>query len=84
MSKIDKLRMHFYGSPTPKDITVEDVARLAKYYGCIVRSGGKHQVAVVNQSTGVVVPLPQHAKEIKVAYVKELRELFNDEELKGK
>ncbi len=84
MSSIDKLRKRLYSSPTPKDLTLDEILRLAKYYNCYVRTGGNHQKTIVSKATGMIVPLPQHDKEVKQAYVRQLRELFNDEEMKGK
>lgn len=84
MSTIEKLKKKFYSSPTPKDITIDEVIRLANHYECIIRTGGNHQITVVNKEKTMNVPLPQHDKEVKQAYIRQLRELFNDEEMKGK
>ena len=80
MSTIEKLKSKFYSSPTPKDITTDEIKRLAEYYGCGVKTGGNHQIAIVNKKTGTVVPLPQHDKAVKPAYIKELRNCFREEE----
>lgn len=79
MSSIEKLKERFYSKPTKSDITLEEVQRLADYYGCITKTGGNHQICIVNMKTGKVVPLPQHGKEINRAYVRELQDLFGDE-----
>lgn len=84
MSTIEKLKKRFYGSPVPKDMTVEEISRLADHYGCIIRTGGNHQIAFVNTKTGKIVPLPQHGKTVKQAYIRELRELFGDDGTEGK
>lgn len=84
MSTIEKLKRRLYDTPTPKDMTMEEVIKLANHYGCSIRTGGNHQLAVVNLKTGKIVPLPQHGKEIKQVYIKELCELFGDEEFGGK
>ena len=79
MSSIEKLRDRFYSRPTKKDITTEEVKRLADYYGCEIRTGGNHQISIVNRKTGAIVPLPQHGKEIDRTYVRELQKLFGEE-----
>lgn len=82
MSSIEKLREQFYNDPVPKTIVMDDVKRLARYYGCKVLTGGNHQIRIANPKNGMVVPLPQHGKEVHPQYVKELRELFDDKEMK--
>ncbi len=79
MSSIEKLKEKFYSKPTRKDITTEEIKKLASYYGCIVRAGGNHQITIFNPKTGDKVPLPQHDKELRPAYIRELQELFGDE-----
>lgn len=83
MSTIEKLKKKFYGSPTPNDLTTDDIKRLADHYNCKYRTGGNHQIAFYSEITGMVVPLPQHGKGIKQEYIKQLRVLFDDEEMKG-
>jgi hypothetical protein len=63
---------------------VDEILKLAIHYGCKVRTGGNHQCAIYNTETGYVVPLPQHSSTVKQAYIKELRELFGDEEARRK
>lgn len=79
MSSIEKLKEKFYSKPTRRDITTEEIKKLANYYNCIVRAGGNHQLTIFNPKTGDKVPLPQHDKELKPAYIRELQELFGDE-----
>lgn len=79
MSSIEKLKEKFYSKPTRKDITIDEIKRLANYYGCPIWTGGNHQIAIVNLKTGYKVPLPQHDKEINRSYIRELQELFGDE-----
>ena len=79
MSSIEKLKKKFYSKPTRKDITMDEIKKLANHYGCIIRTGGNHQVTIVNLKTGGIVPLPQHDKEIDRNYIRELQELFGDE-----
>lgn len=80
MSSIEKLKKKFYSSPVPKDITIEEILRLANHYECEVITGGNHQIRILNRKNGILVPLPQHDKEIKPPYIRELRNLFDDEE----
>lgn len=79
MSSIEKLIEKFYSVPTRKDITMDEVLRLAKYFNCIIKTGGNHQISIINPRTGYPVPLPQHSKELNRAYIRELQELFGDE-----
>ncbi len=79
MSSIEKLKEKFYSKPTRNDITSEEIKKLAHYYGCIIRTGGNHQITVFNPKTGEKVSLPQHDKQIKRPYIRELQELFGDE-----
>ena len=78
MSEIEKLKKRFNKKPTPNDITIDEIEKLARYYGCIIKTGGNHQVRIVNPKNGMVVPLPQHDKGIKPPYIRELIELFAD------
>ena len=80
MSGIEKLKQEFYKNPVPKTITTDDIIRLAQHYHCDVVTGGNHQIRIANRRNGMVVPLPQHSKEIKPPYIRELRVLFDDEE----
>ena len=81
MSSIEKLKKKFYSSPVPNDITINEVMRLAKYYDCVIHTGGNHQIRIANPKSGMVVPLPQHDKSVLQPYIRELRELFDDEEV---
>ena len=38
MSSIEKLKEKFYSKPTRRDITTEEIKKLANYYNCIVRA----------------------------------------------
>ena len=79
MSNIEKLKKKFYSIPTRNDISMDEIRKLSKYYGCLERTGGNHQSTIINPKTGRIVPLPQHGKVIKREYVRQLQELFGDE-----
>ena len=83
MSTIEKLKKKFNEKPTRNDITIDEVIRLAKAYGCTVITGGNHQIRIVHKETGTVIPIPCHGKTIKEAYVCELKELFSEIESGG-
>ncbi len=83
MSTIEKLKKKFYEKPTRNDMTIDEVVRLAKAYGCSVLTGGNHQVRIVHKQTGTVIPIPCHGKAVKEAYIMELRELFDRITLMG-
>lgn len=78
MSKIEKLLEKFFEKPVRNDLTVDEAIRLAKYFGCLILTGGNHQVRIAYKPTGTVIPLPQHGKTIKEAYVIELKKLFEE------
>lgn len=77
MSRIDKLREKFYRKPIPNDIRIDEAVTLAKSYGCIVQSGGRHQLKIIHVKSGTVIPIPYHGDTIAPAYVKELKLLFD-------
>lgn len=79
MSSIEKLKKKFYSTPTRNDISMDDIRILVNYYGCIERTGGNHQSTIINPKTGRIVPLPQHGKEIRREYIRQLQDLFGDE-----
>ncbi len=83
MSTIEKLKKKFFEKPVRNDLTVDEVVRLARAYGCTVLTGGNHQIRIVHKPTGRVIPVPSHGKTVKEAYVMELRELFDEIESMG-
>ncbi len=84
MSTIEKLKKKLGEKPVRNDMTVDEVVRLARYYGCDVLTGGNHQIRIAHKATGRVIPLPRHGKEVKEAYIIELKELFDEiEAIKG-
>ena len=77
MSTIEKLKEKFYEKPVRNDLTISEVIRLAESFGCIVVTGGNHQIRIVHKPSGTVIPIPQHGKTVKEAYIMELRDLFD-------
>lgn len=59
----------------------DDVRVLASYFGCEIVTGGNHSQKVVHKSSGTVIPIPMHGNCIGEAYVKELKNLFD--QIKG-
>ena len=49
LSQIEKLIAKFREKPTRNDITYDEVRRIARYYGCDIKSGGKHPIIVVSR-----------------------------------
>ena len=84
MSALEKLKAKFNEKPIPNDITFEEVERLAKSYGCTVVSGGKHSKKIVDIQSGTVIPIPMHGKYFQEAYIKELKELFLEIEIRNR
>lgn len=78
MSSFEKLKNKFFEKPVRNDMTMAEIVRLAKGYGCEIVTGGNHQIRIVHRQSGRVIPIPQHGKTIKEAYIMELRELFNE------
>ena len=76
MSQIQKLIDKLNRKPVPKDMTFEELAKIAKHYGCDTESRGNHQRAIVNEETGTVIPIPDHGKQVGVAYVRQFKELI--------
>ena len=83
MSTIDKLKKKLNEKPVRNDMTIDEVVRIAMAYGCEIKTGGNHQIRIVHKPTGRVIPLPRHGKEVKEAYIIELKELFNEIEAMG-
>lgn len=76
MSTIEKRLKKFYSKPIPNDITFEEIASLATYFGCIVANGSNH-TKIVHQPSGTVIPVPRHGKTVGEAYIKQLKILFD-------
>jgi 23S rRNA-/tRNA-specific pseudouridylate synthase len=76
MSKRDKLREKFFEKPVRNDITVNEVIRLSKAYGCVILTGGNHQIRICHQATGTIIPIPHHGDTVKEAYIAELKTLI--------
>ena len=83
MSKIVKLKEKFYEKPVRNDLTIDEVTRLAKAYGCVVLTGGNHQIRIAHKPSGRVIQIPSHGKVVKEVYIMELRELFDEIESHG-
>ncbi|MCR4787631.1 MAG: hypothetical protein K5888_03500 [Lachnospiraceae bacterium] len=77
MSKIEKLIKKFFEKPVRNDMTMDEIIKLSRYYGCEIVTGGNHQIKIVHRATGTIIPMPQHGKNVKEAYVVELRQLFD-------
>jgi hypothetical protein len=78
MSQLEKLIKKFFEKPVRNDLTVNEVIKLANHFGCIVLTGGNHQIRIAHKPSGTVIPLPQHGKCVKEAYIIELRKLFDE------
>lgn len=76
MSKFEKAYQRFCRKPIPNDITFEEIETIARHFGCIIISGGKHSKKVVHKASGTIIPIPMHGKNVKEAYIKELKTLF--------
>jgi len=84
MSTLEKLKKKFNEKPIPNDISFDEVERLAKFYGCLVMSGGKHSKKIVDVPSGTVIPIPMHGKYVQEAYIKELKVLFTEIESRNR
>lgn len=79
MSTIEKLRDKFYEKPVRNDLTFDEVCRLAKSYGCQVdTNGGRHGVRIIYAPLKRLIPIPRHGNTVQEAYIKQLRDLFDE------
>lgn len=83
MSTIEKLIRRMLQKPVPKDMTIDEIERIAAFYGCSIITGGNHQIRIRCNNPKRTIPIPIHGNTIKPAYIKELIELFEEIE-KGK
>ena len=65
MSTIEKLKKKLKEKPVRNDLTLGEVIRLAKAYGCDVLTGGNHQIRIAHKPTGRIIPIPCHGKTVK-------------------
>ena len=77
MSQLDKLLVKLYKKPIPNDIRVDEVEKIVKAHGCIIVPGGRHQMKIVHQKTGTVIPIPSHGDTVAEAYIKQIKDLLN-------
>ena len=77
MSQLDKLLAKLYKKPIPNDIRVDEVEKIVKAFGCIVISGGRHQMKIVHKPTGTVIPIPSHGDTVAEAYIKEIKKMLD-------
>lgn len=79
MSKLDKLKKKFFSKPIRNDMTFDEIEKIAASYGCIVgKKGGRHPFHVAYPPLGRVIPIPTHGNLVGEAYIKQLRELFEE------
>lgn len=78
MTQLDKALEKFYKKPIPNDITYDEVIYIARKMGCTITDGGKHPIKVVHKPTGTIIPIPRHGKYVKEAYIKQLKDLFDE------
>lgn len=83
MSTFDKLYKKFNRKPIPNDMTFDEIEVIAKHFGCIVRSGGKHSKQIMDIPSGTVIPIPMHGKCVGEAYIKQLKILFEKVSARG-
>lgn len=77
MSQLDKLLAKLYKKPIPNDMRVDEVDKIVKAFGCIVVSGGRHQMKIVHKPTGTVIPIPSHGDTVAEAYIKEIKKMLD-------
>ena len=82
VSQMEKLKKKFYSKPIRNDMTYDEIIRLAEFYGCKVSAGGKHPIKIIDMESRRVIPIPRHGKYVKEAYIIELRELFEEIEVR--
>lgn len=78
MPTVKKIINDIKEKPTRNDITIEDIMRVAKYYGCTIRTGGNHQIAICSEYLQRPIPIPCHGKYVKEAYVRLVADLIEE------
>ena len=78
MSRIEKLKQKLYEKPVRNDMTTDEIIRIARAYGCEILTGGNHQIRILHRETGRLIPLPQHGKTVKEAYILEIKEMIDE------
>ena len=76
MSQIEKLKRKFFEKPVRNDLTIDEVIKLAKAYGCLVKTGVRHSMHIAYPPLNTIIPIPTHGSVVKEAYIKQLRDLF--------
>ena len=59
-------------------MTTDEIIRIARAYGCEILTGGNHQIRILHRETGRLIPLPQHGKTVKEAYILEIKEMIDE------
>ncbi len=77
MAQIDKYLEKLYKKPVPNDMRVAEIEKIVRAFGCIVVSGGRHQMKIVHKPTGTVIPIPSHGDTVAEAYIKEIKKLID-------
>jgi len=77
MSQVENLIDKLNRRPTPNDMTLDEIKKIAKHYGCEVVNRGNHQWAIVYKPFGKVIPIPDHGKTIKAVYIGQLKKLID-------
>lgn len=78
MPTVKKLIRLIKEKPTRNDITKDDLIRVAEYYGFTVKTGGNHQIAICSDYHKRPIPIPDHGKFVKEAYVRLVAELIEE------
>lgn len=84
MSTIQKLIDKMNSKPIRNDMTIDEIQRLAQYYGCECRTGGRHPLIICDKESGIIIPIPGHGPLVKEVYVKQVKALFEQISLRGK
>lgn len=76
MSKKEKLRQKIMRKPVPNDITMDELKIFVESYGCVFSNGRNHQKRVVYVPWNRIIPIPDHGKCVKEAYIKQVKDLI--------
>lgn len=76
MSRQDKLRARFWGSPLPKDFSWDELVTLLDGYGYKLKSkSGSHRKFInPHVPTRIYVPKPHPGSIVKTRYIREIRD----------
>lgn len=78
MSSFEKRLKKFMKRPAPSDITLEEVAYLARGLGFEIETGSKHPLRIVDPETHEIYTVPERNGLVRKFYVSTLQVWFRE------